>query len=128
MATGFRSRGGASISPAYAGCLLASQRWGRLGPNPEQLLEVPLAITRLTRTGQGRGTAALPIDRFASLKAVDFLSRNSRYCNTQKGPKKRIDYSSQSTDLRVVLFPSLLVVVIYFVPHRTPLAPFNCAV
>jgi hypothetical protein len=45
-----------------------------------------------------------------------------------KTPKKRIDYSSQSTDLRVVLFPSPLVVVIYFVPHRTPLALFNCAV
>src|ERR1700733_10376752 len=43
MATSFRSRGGASISPTYAGCLVASQRRGRLGPNPERLLEVPLA-------------------------------------------------------------------------------------
>ena len=37
-------------------------------------------------------------------------------------PCHPLDYSSQSTDLRVALFPALLVVVIYFVSHRTPLA------
>jgi hypothetical protein len=41
-----------------------------------------------------------------------------------------LDYSSQSTDLRVVLFPSPLVVVIYFILHSTLIsrsALLNCA-